>query len=123
MAGPPKHNHPLDPLYEQFAEMFQAMANPKRLHILRCVSEREKSVSEILSCRAFTGVPQSTVSQNLATLRRQGLVRMRKDGTNVYYSLADPKITDLLMLVENLVERRVTEIRGVVRTGNSGYKH
>src|SRR5467141_4205034 len=120
MAAPPKHNHQLDPLYEQFAEMLQAMANPKRLHILRCVSEREKSVTEILSCRAFTGVPQSTVSQNLATLRRQGLVKMRKDGTSVYYSLSDRQITDLFMLIGNLVERRVTEIQGVVRTGNSG---
>lgn len=122
-SPPTKHNHPLDPLYQQYAEVFQALANPKRLHILRCVSEREKSVSEILSCRAFKGVPQSTVSQNLAALRRQGLVKMRKDGTNVLYRLTDPQITDLFMLIGNLVERRVTEIQGVVRTNSSGYKH
>jgi ArsR family transcriptional regulator len=118
MSGSASHRHPLDPLYDQFAEVFQALANTKRLHILRCVSEREKSVTEILACRAFTGVPQSTVSQNLAALKQQGLVKARKDGTNVFYSLSDPRIVELLRLAGVLVERRVAEM-GEVASGSS----
>ncbi len=123
MTDPLRRNHPLDPLYNQLADLFQALANPKRLHVLRCVSEREKSVSEILSCKAFTGVPQSTVSQNLAALRQQGLVKARKEGTNVFYRLTDPRIADLLLLVSGMVERRATEMQGLVRIRKSGHEH
>ncbi len=118
-----KHNHPLDPLYNQLAELFQALASPKRLHVLRCVSEREKSVSEIISCKAFTGVPQSTISQYLAALRQQGLVKARREGTNVFYRLSDPRIADLLLLVGNLVERRASEMQGLVQTSSSRHEH
>jgi ArsR family transcriptional regulator len=117
------HNHPLDPLYNQLAELFQVLSNPKRLHVLRCVSEREKSVSEILLCKAFTGIPQSTVSQNLAALRQQGLVKARKEGTNVFYRLSDPRIADLLSLVSTLVERRAAEMQSLVRNRVSGRVH
>lgn len=117
------HDYQLDSLYNQLAELFQALANPKRLHVLRCVSRREKSVSEILSCKAFRGVAQSTISQNLATLRQQGLVRARREGTNVFYSLSDSRIADLLQLVSNLVERRASEMQGLVRTVGPTREH
>lgn len=118
-----KPNHPLDPLYNELAELFQALASPKRLHVLRCVSEREKSVTEILSCRAFTGLAQSTISQNLAALRQQGLVKARKEGTSVFYRLSDPRIKELLLLVGNLVERRASEMQGLVRAVGSTHEH
>jgi DNA-binding transcriptional ArsR family regulator len=118
MSGSASHRHPLDPLYDQFAEVFQALANTKRLHILRCVSEREKSVTEMLACRAFMGVPQSTVSQNLAVLRQQGLIKARKDGTSVFYSLSDPRIVEFLRLAGVLVERRAEEM-GEAASGSS----
>ncbi len=123
MTNSVKHNHPLDPLYNQLAELFQALASPKRLHVLRCVSEREKSVSEIISCKAFTGVPQSTISQYLASLRQQGLVKARKEGTNVFYSLSDPRIADLLQMVSDLVERRANEMQGLMRTISLRQEH
>ncbi len=111
-----KHRHPLDPVYEEFARIFQALANPKRLHILRCLTEREKSVTEVLACKAFSGVPQSTVSQHLAALRQQGLVKARKDGTNVFYRLSNPRIADLLRLAGDLVEQKATEMQVVADT-------
>lgn len=123
MSNPVKYDHPLDPIYNQLADLFQVLANPKRLHVLRCVTEREKSVSEILSCKAFRGVPQSTVSQNLAALRQQGLVRARKEGTNVFYRLSDPRIADLVRLVGDIVERRASEMQGLVLTATSKHEH
>jgi DNA-binding transcriptional ArsR family regulator len=106
-----EHRHPLDPAYEEFARLFQSLANAKRLHVLRCLSEREKSVTEILACKAFNGVPQSTVSQHLGVLRNQGLVRSRRDGTNIYYRLSDERIGDLLRLTAGLVEKRAKEMQ------------
>ncbi len=116
MSSAYKHRHPLDPAYEEFARVFQALANPKRLHVLRCLSEREKSVTEVLACKAFTDVPQSSVSQHLASLRQQGLVKARKDGTNVFYRLSNPRIADLLRLVGDLVEQRASEMQVVAGT-------
>lgn len=116
MTPTEKHRHPLDPAYEEFSRVFQALANPKRLHVLRCLSEREKSVTELLACKAFEGVPQSTVSQHLATLRQQGLVKARKDGTNVFYRLSNPRVADLLRLMGNIVGQRASEIEIVAQT-------
>ncbi len=106
-----EHRHPLDPVYEEYARVLQTLANPKRLHVLRCLNEGDKSVSEIIACRAFKGVPQSTVSQHLAALRRQGLVKARKEGTNVFYRLTDSRISDLFQLIGGLVEQRAKEMQ------------
>lgn len=115
MGSQTEHRHPLDPLYDQFAQVFQSLSNPKRLHVLRCLNEREKSVTEILACKAFAGVPQSTVSQNLASLRNLGLVKARKEGTNVFYRLSDPRIVGLLELVGELVRQRASEVQEVAQ--------
>ena len=116
LMGTMVHRHPLDPLYERLAEMFQALANPGRLHIVRCVSEREKSVSEILACKAFDGVPQSTVSQHLAALRQQGLLKARRSGRNVYYSLSDPAVAQSLAIMGDLIEKRFAQVRDISKT-------
>lgn len=123
MGSSHEHIHPLDPLYDQLADLFQVLSSPKRLHVLRCLSGKEKSVSEIISCKAFKGVPQSTISQCLASLRQQGLVKSRKEGTNVFYSLSDPRITDLILLVGDMVERRANEMQGIARTVSLSTEH
>lgn len=75
------------------ADFFKALANPVRIAILDHLRSGEKSVSEMA---APLEIEQAGVSQHLAVLRAKRLVKTRKEGNSVYYSIADPAIYDLL---------------------------
>jgi ArsR family transcriptional regulator len=64
---------------------FQAFADPTRLRILGLLAAGEVCVCNIHEC---LGIPQPTASRHLAYLRKKGLVRTRKEGLWVHYSLA-----------------------------------
>lgn len=66
------------------AQLLKALANEKRLMILCLLAEGEHSVSEL---NAKLDLSQSALSQHLAVLRSEGLVRARRDGQNIYYTL------------------------------------
>ena len=66
-------------------ELLKAMANEWRLMILCQLSEGEKTVSEL---QEILGLSQSALSQHLAVLRREKIVRARKDAQSVFYSLS-----------------------------------
>jgi DNA-binding transcriptional ArsR family regulator len=78
------------------AEFLRSLANEKRLKIVCQLAGGEKSVGEI--CDALEA-RQSTISQQLALLRRDGIVKARKEAQTVFYSLADEntrRVIDLL---------------------------
>ncbi len=99
--------------FDYYAEVGRALASSKRLHVLRCLRQREKTVSEILTCKSFEGVPQSTVSQHLAILRRTGLVTARREGTNIYYSLANRKIMDIFQVMDGVMATKFSRGPGL----------
>jgi DNA-binding transcriptional ArsR family regulator len=67
------------------SELLKALANRHRLLILCQLIERERSVGELA---AFLGIRDSTVSQHLALLRRDGLVAPRRDGQTIWYAIS-----------------------------------
>jgi len=67
------------------SQLLAAMANEKRLMILCQLIEGERSVGELAD---LLGVRQSTISQHLALLKKDGFVGSRRDGQTQYYSLA-----------------------------------
>ena len=73
-------------------ELLKAMANEWRLMILCQLSEGEKTVSELQS---LLGLSQSALSQHLAILRREKIVRSRKHAQSVSYSLTGDEATKL----------------------------
>jgi ArsR family transcriptional regulator, virulence genes transcriptional regulator len=66
------------------SELLKAIANRHRLMILCQLVERERSVGELAECLR---IRDSTVSQHLALLRREGLVATRRDGQTIWYSI------------------------------------
>lgn len=68
------------------ADLLKALSHESRLMILCLLSEGEKSVSEL---EGALQVPQATVSQQLARLRFDRLVKARRDGRMIYYSIAN----------------------------------
>ena len=76
------------PLYQLKAEFFKTLGHPARIRVLELLGEREHAVSELLP---EVGVEPANLSQQLAVLRRAGLVVTRKEGSAVYYSLTSPR--------------------------------
>lgn len=75
------------------SEFLKALAHEGRLAILCHLVDRERSVGEL---EALLGARQAAVSQQLARLRHEGLVRARRDGKTIFYSVEDPKVRLLL---------------------------
>jgi len=75
------------------AALFKALSHSGRLSILCHLLAGEKSVSEL---EQFIGSRQAAVSQQLSRLREDGLVKTRRDGKAIFYSLQDPKVKSLL---------------------------
>jgi DNA-binding transcriptional ArsR family regulator len=71
------------------SEFLKALAHESRLMILCNLLDGEKSVGEL---EDFLSLRQSTVSQQLARLRLEGLVAARRDGKTIHYSIADDKV-------------------------------
>lgn len=90
------------PLYEIKANLFKALAHPARIRVLEILSStgRPTPVSEIL---AETGLEPTLLSQHLAVLKRHFVVRAERVGNAVYYELAHPKISELLLIARTFL--------------------
>ncbi len=75
------------------AKFFRGFADPTRLAILECLRNGEKTVTEIVQ---ETGQSQSNVSNHLSCLLECGLLKNRRDGKNIYYSIRNAKVEKLL---------------------------
>ena len=68
-------------------QLLKALANPDRLLLLCQLAQGERNVSEL---EALLGIQQPTLSQQLAVLRREGLVATRRDGKQIHYRISSP---------------------------------
>ena len=80
-------------------DFLRTLANPDRLLLLCQLSGGERCVSDLES---DTGIPQPTLSQQLAVLRREDLVMTRREGKQIYYRIADPNLVSLVRLLKDL---------------------
>jgi ArsR family transcriptional regulator len=81
------------------ANFLKAISHEGRMMLLCHLASGEKSVTEL---EKLLSARQAAVSQQLSRLRLEGLVRPRRDGKTIYYSLADPRAALLLDVVYNL---------------------
>jgi DNA-binding transcriptional ArsR family regulator len=88
------------PLYQLKAEFFKTLGHPARIRVLELLSQREHAVAEMLP---EVGIEAANLSQQLAVLRRAGLVTTRKEGSNVYYSLTSPHVAELLAVARQIL--------------------
>lgn len=83
------------------SNVLSSLANHTRLKLLVCLSESEKNVTQLIgNC----GLSQSAVSQHLEKLRSARLVRARKEGKEVYYSLSNKKIAQMSTKLLSFIE-------------------
>lgn len=92
----------IDLMRESAAEataILQNLANANRLLLLCQLTQGERSVGELEN---LLGIHQPTLSQQLGVLRSDGLVSTRRDGKQIYYSLADERVRVLLTTIYKL---------------------
>jgi ArsR family transcriptional regulator len=97
-------------IFQMHAEICKTLSNPIRLEILSKLRNGKKSVNEIAS---LTGVRQATVSQHLAVLRQRGVVSTRREGINVYYNVANPKITRACDLMREVLFEHIASMNEI----------
>ena len=92
-----------DSIYTELAETFRALADPSRAKIVYSLLRQELCVCDLA---AVVGVSESAVSQHLRVLRTLRLVKSRRDGKVVYYSLDDLHIQVLLAVCLSHIQHR-----------------
>ena len=95
------------------AEICKTLADVKRLMIIHELRNGEKSVGQLVS---ELGVPQANVSQHLAILRERGIVSTRREGTSIYYSLANPKIGQACDMVQEVLADQLARNQVLARS-------
>jgi ArsR family transcriptional regulator len=96
-----------DELIPLVAARFKALGDARRLALLSALSDGERTVTELAEA---TNRPQPNVSQHLASLARAGLVESRRQGTRVYYRIADPYVLRICDAVcDSVTEQARTE--------------
>ena len=90
-------------LNEKKAEIFKALANPVRLDIIDLLLEGEKCVCEIQ--QTLNKYEQPHISKSLAKLKAVGLIKDRKDGLNVYYSLAICSMSEFFGCLNQILKK------------------
>ena len=90
-------------LYQLHAEFCKFMGNPKRIEILFLLGEKEMCVDD-LAKEMDVKVPN--ISQHLAVMREKGVVIVRREGTKMYYKLANPKTLQACIITrEAMIEQ------------------
>jgi DNA-binding transcriptional ArsR family regulator len=92
------------PATEVQANLFRVLGHPARVRILELLRDGERSVGAL---QAELGLDSGGTSQQLAALRRVGLVQARRDGTSVYYRVADERAFDLLATGREIIGRQL----------------
>lgn len=106
------HRAAKDPLYAQFARIGHAVASPKRLELLDLLGQGEKTV-ETLAEQSST--PVKNTSAHLRVLRQARLVETRREGTYIYYSLADDDVLRFLRDLQAVARSRLAEVERVAK--------
>lgn len=81
------------PLYQAKAELFRILGHPARIRVLELLAERDHAVHELLEA---IEIEPSNLSQQLAVIRRAGLVSQRREGGEVVYAISVPEVAELL---------------------------
>jgi len=93
-------------VFELHAEVCKTLANPKRLEIIYALKDGELPVGELVR---RLGIPKANASQHLAILRQRGVVIARREGVNIYYRIANPKIIKACGLMREVLMEQLTE--------------
>jgi len=91
----------------------EGVADIKRLRLLYLVAERPRNVTDLTG---LLDVTQPTVSHHLRILRERGLVKARRAGTSIYYSLGDTRVLEIMSILRKIAADLPAAKTGVYKT-------
>lgn len=94
------------PLHQAKAELFRTLGHPVRVRVLELLQDGPLPVRDLLSA---IDVEASNLSQQLAVLRRAGIVTATRDGATVVYVLSTPDVTALMAAARSILAQLLTE--------------
>ena len=107
------------PIYQAKAELFRTLGHPVRIRVLELLQDGPRPVRELLE---EIDVESSNLSQQLAVLRRAGLVTSSRDGAAVLYTLSTPDVANLLRSARGILTSMLTgqeELLAELRAGTT----
>ncbi len=96
-----------DQTFESAAELFRVMSAPMRLKIINSLCHGELNVTALL---ALVKTTQPNMSQHLNTLYKAGVLGKRRDGVQIFYRIADPRIVQICEAVCQNVSTRTRHL-------------
>ncbi len=84
------------------SKLLKALGNAKRLEILYHLQHKELKVGELEN---MVGLSQSALSQHLAVLRAENIVKTRREAQTIFYSIKSEKVTKILNLLDNMYNK------------------
>ena len=102
-------------IFDLHSDVYKILANPKRLEILHLIRDRELTVTDMAD---MLSLRQANLSQHLMILRDNHIVKTRKEGTKVYYSLSDIKLLQASDLIREFLRttHKESKIEGIFDT-------
>ncbi|MER6826470.1 metalloregulator ArsR/SmtB family transcription factor [Streptosporangium sp. NPDC000563] len=100
-----------EPIYRQLARIGRTLASPVRLRLLDVLDQRERTVEQLSEA---ADIPLKNTSAQLQQLRAAHLVTSRRDGTRIYYRLADEQVSRFLGELQDFAAERLADLREAV---------
>lgn len=102
---------PKQQLFQEFARIGRALGNAGRIEILEHLGQMEQSVEQLAR---LCGLSVANTSRHLQCLRQVGLVRTRREGKFVFYTLSDGETVQMMQALFRIGERNLAEVDGVL---------
>ena len=96
----------MERLFELQADQCKMFANPKRLEIISTLKDQEMSATELID---KVGISKANLSQHMSVLKAKGVVETRRNGVNIYYRIANPKILQACTLMKEILLEQFQE--------------
>ena len=96
----------MEKIYELHADICKIFANAKRLEIINALKDKELSASELIE---KIGLSKANLSQHMSVLKSKGVILTRREGVNIYYRIANPKIIQACHLMREVLLEQFQE--------------
>ena len=93
------------------ADLCRVLAEPTRLKLLSLLGEKPRAVKDLVEA---TGERQAKISQHLTIMRKLGIVWAQRVGTEVHYSLADPRILEACRITRDVLLQQLRQQANLV---------
>ena len=96
----------MEEIYELQADVCKIFSNAKRMEIISMLKDREMSAGELLEKIVLS---KANLSQHMAVLKAKGVILTRREGVNMYYRIANPKIIQACNLMREVLMEQIQE--------------